>query len=109
MFQANGVELYAGVGAGPGGVGDLLPQLAGLERAFRPGRPALGTRLFLLGAPVEVPGLIAQHGLHEGVGDDFLRPEVRRHGTRCAASGEGVGQAARHTLIDRQPLHRHPL
>ena len=33
-----GVELQAGIGAGPGGVADLLPQLARLQRSWRPCR-----------------------------------------------------------------------
>ncbi len=39
-----GVELHAGVGARPGRVGDLVPQVAGGQRLPRLGRPALRLR-----------------------------------------------------------------
>src|SRR5205085_8268561 len=55
------IELHAGVSAGPGGEGDLLPELAGLEALAGVRRP-----LFLVGsgplrAPVQVPGAVALH------------------------------------------------
>ena len=55
-----GVELQAGVGAGPGGVADLLPQVARLQR--------LGD-LAGLGAPGEVPVAVGFDRFEELVGD----------------------------------------
>ena len=54
-----GVELQPGVGAGPGGIGDLLPQLASRE--------PLGD--LAVGAPHEQPLAIALEHLEEAVGD----------------------------------------
>src|SRR6516164_8551266 len=45
-----GVILHAGVGARPGGEGDLVPQVAGPQRLARPWLSALGGRLLPLGA-----------------------------------------------------------
>ena len=55
-----GVELQAGIGAGPGGVADLLPQIARLH--------GLGD-LALLGAPEQIPVAIGLDRFEEFVGD----------------------------------------
>ncbi len=57
-FVDGGVVLEAGVGAAPGGVGDLIPQLAG--------RYALGD--FAVGPGDQLPLAVLQHLLEEGVG-----------------------------------------
>ena len=55
-----GVELQAGIGAGPGGVADLLPQVARLQRL----------RYFAaLGAPEQIPVAIGFDRFQELVGD----------------------------------------
>src|SRR5205807_4156348 len=64
-----GVELHAGVGAGPGGVGDLVPQIAGGERTARLRGSAFLVGLFLLRPPVEGPGVVVLDGVHERAGD----------------------------------------
>ena len=51
-----GVELQAGIGAGPGGVADLLPQIARLH--------GLGD-LAVLGAPEQIPVAVGFDGLEE--------------------------------------------
>ncbi len=53
------VVLHAGVGAAPGGEGDLLPQVAGLDR--------LGD--FAVGAAGERPVAVFFDGFEEAVGD----------------------------------------
>ncbi len=54
-----GVELDAGIGAGPRGVADLLPQVAGLQRL----------RHLARGAGGEVPVGVRGHGIEEAVLD----------------------------------------
>ena len=53
-----GVVLQAGIGARPGGVGDILPQVAGAQ--------ALGHRA--VGAADQLPLAVVPHSLQEGVG-----------------------------------------
>ncbi len=53
-----GIELNAGVGAGPGGGVDLLPEFAGLQRP----------RNAAIRAAHQVPGAVLLQGLHEFVG-----------------------------------------
>ncbi len=55
-----GMELQAGIGAGPGGVADLLPQIARLDR--------LGD-FSALGAPEQIPVAIGFDRFQELVGD----------------------------------------
>ena len=58
-FIDGGVELEPGVGRGPGGVADLLPQV--------PGSHGLGD--LAVGAADEIPFTVGLHLLQEGVGD----------------------------------------
>ena len=58
-FVDGGVELHAGIGARPGGEGDLVPQVARLH--------GLGD-LARLGAPVQIPVAVGLDRLHEVVG-----------------------------------------
>ena len=53
------VVLHAGIGAAPGGEGDLVPQIAGLD----------GLGDFAVGAAGEVPVAVFFDGLEEAVGD----------------------------------------
>ncbi len=55
-----GVELQAGIGGGPGGVADLFPQVARLQRSWRPCRS---------GAPIRSQSPSVSTALQELVGD----------------------------------------
>ena len=81
-----GVELQARVGAGPGGVADLLPQVAGLQ--------GLGD-LAGLGAPGQVPVAVGFDGFQELVGD--------AHGVVGVLAGDGqIGLAVPVGVVDRE-------
>ncbi|CCC97391.1 protein of unknown function [Azospirillum baldaniorum] len=54
-----GVELHARIGTGPGGVADLVPQVAGADRAMDRA----------VGAADQLPLVVVQDGLDEVVGD----------------------------------------
>ena len=56
-----GVELDAGIGASPGRIGHLVPQIASLERLGGLAVAAIG----------ELPVAVFQHRLQEGVGDPY--------------------------------------
>ncbi len=63
------VELQPGIGAEPGCLADVVPQVPRAERPRSLRRPAVGLRLDQFGAVVEAPGTVRSNGLHEVVGD----------------------------------------
>src|SRR5439155_894402 len=70
-FVDRRIELHTRISAGPGGVGDLIPKVAGFQRLarFQFATGLLGP--LLLGAPVEMPRTVLLHCLHKVVGDAY--------------------------------------
>src|SRR6185312_10179005 len=67
----SGVELHAGIGAQPGGLADLLPEVARLQRLVH----------LAVGAADQVPVAVLLHCLDEVVGD--------AHGVVGILAGDG--------------------
>ena len=76
------VVLDAGIGARPGGVGDLVPQVARLDGADDPA----------VGAPAQLPVFVVLDGLDEVVGDAHrvVRVLARDGGVGFAVEVAGV-------------------
>src|SRR5439155_4159844 len=64
-FVDGRVELNAGIGTRPGGISDLVPELASLEALARFGRAILSTGFFLFRSPIQMPRTVAPYRLHE--------------------------------------------
>ena len=70
MPLVNGiVVLGSGIGAAPGGIGDLVPQFSGADGFHRFGIAAFGFCCPFLDTAVQVPVAVVFHGFHEGIGD----------------------------------------